>query len=379
MEFITAAVSSGTFMTVLVLGIESSTPARRVFVGTLLSAVFSFSQVVCGALAAYVPHFRHLLRWLFVPNFVLLTFVWLVPESVRWLLAQKRHAEAAAILQRAAKINGRPLSARARKALATGGSSGSAAAADKRAGSEALLKTFDTMAKPRNATANAAAQHPFRAAMRSRVLVIRLLNCLFAWFATSFVYYGMNVTSVTLGGSKYVNFALVNLVELPAIFVAYTLMERIGRRRVLNVFLAAGSAACLATHFTATGAEHGFVGADAAVVLQLVLFVLGKGSVTLALTVLYVYTTEMFPTPTRQSFTNACSTVGAIGAMLAPLTPLLGAIWAPLPMWMFAAAALAAGVLALWLPETLGKPMPDTVDEAECLALKETRGSVGRD
>lgn len=72
LEFITAAVSSGTFMTVLVMGIESSTPTQRVFVGTILSAVFSFSQVVCGVLAAYVTDFRWLLRWLFVPNFVLL-------------------------------------------------------------------------------------------------------------------------------------------------------------------------------------------------------------------------------------------------------------------------------------------------------------------
>lgn len=367
MEFITAAVGSGTFMTVLVMGIESSTPARRVFVGTLLSAVFSFSQVVCGALAAYVPHFRKLLRLLFVPNFVLLTFVWLVPESVRWLLTQNRVTEARTILQQAAAMNGRPLSARANAALAKNsfGTAGHKQLATGVDGGLLKKKPFDEESR----LPTQSVQHPFAAAMRSRLLVVRLFNCLFAWFATSFVYYGMNVTSVTLGGSKYVNFALVNLVELPAIFLAYTLMERIGRRRVLNVFLCAGSAACIATHF-ASAALHGT--GQAAVVLHLVrlaLFVVGKGSVTLALTVLYVYTTEMFPTQTRQSFTNACSTVGAIGAMLAPLTPLLAGVWQPIPMFLFAAAALAAGVLALWLPETLGKPMPDTVEEAERLRL----------
>lgn len=70
-------------------------------------------------------------RWLLalsaVPLLLLLAlFPWL-PESPYWLVAQRRYAEAEAVLQRVAAINGRTRPLRLR--LAPGGGSGSAAAA----------------------------------------------------------------------------------------------------------------------------------------------------------------------------------------------------------------------------------------------------------
>lgn len=366
LEFAGAAVSAGTFMTVLVLAIESSAPAQRVRIGTLLSAVYSGSQVVCGLLAAWQPDFRLLLRWLFAPNAVLLTFVWLVPESVRWLLVQHRRPELQRVLERAAAWNGRPLCGRAWTELQESTS------ATSESGVLEHLKRYECSDAVGDVEADDVSG-PLAGALRSGRLRVRLLNCLLAWFAASFVYYGMNVQAVAaLGGSKYVNFAAVNLVELPAILAANRLMQRAGRRRVLSAALCAGAVTLLATHFTVGDAAtaSSATAQMAAGWLRLVLFVTGKGAVTLALTVLYVYTAEMFPTRTRQTFVNVCSTSGAIGAMLAPMSTLLAVVWPPLPMMVFGGAALTAGVAALGLPETLGRRLPDTVREAERLAEK---------
>lgn len=35
-----------------------------------------------------------------------------------------------------------------------------------------------------------------------------------------------------------------------------------------------------------------------------------------------------------------------------------------LPFWTFAGASLVAGVLSLFLPETLDKELPDTIEQA---------------
>jgi hypothetical protein len=53
------------------------------------------------------------------------------------------------------------------------------------------------------------------------------------------------------------------------------------------------------------------------------LFLLGKFSITISFTVVYVYTTEMFPTELRHSLLGVCAMVGRIGSMVAPQTPLL--------------------------------------------------------
>lgn len=354
MAFVTAMASSGTFMAVFVLAIESSGPGQRVFVGTLLSAVYSTGQGLAGMLASQVHDFRIYLRLLFAPGFVLLMLVWLVPESVRWLLSQNRLCDARRILGRAAKVNGVQMSPATTAALWPERSGQLCAVLDEKpssVGTELLADMRPVSPLPPSPSR----PHPFVVAMRSRTLIVRLLNCLFTWFTNSFIYYGMNIHAVALAGNKYTNFILVNLVEVPAIFVAYFLMERFGRNRILSVFLAVNGMACLLTEFVVPAGTYG----------RIVLYVVGKCGVTVSFTVLYVYTTELFPTSMRQTFMNSCSTVGAIGSMIAPLTPLLAGLWSALPMLMFGGSALVSSGLVLMLPETLNQGLPDTVEDAE--------------
>jgi hypothetical protein len=56
---------------------------------------------------------------------------------------------------------------------------------------------------------------------------------------------------------------------------------------------------------------------------KLILFLAGKFAITIAFTVVYVFTAELFPTELRHSMLGACSMVGRIGSIIAPQTPLL--------------------------------------------------------
>lgn len=346
MQFITAMVSSGTFMTVFVLAIESSGPGQRVFIGTMLSAVYSCGQGIAGMLASQAHHFRTYIQLLFAPSFVVMLLVFWVPESIRWLLTKERVRDARKILVQAAKVNGVQLSEKTQKTLVD---------------HSPLPDLHELMVTdkmlPVSAKDTPPYHNPFVMAMRSRTLILRLLNCLFTWFTNSLIYYGMNIHAVALAGSKYTNFILVNLVEVPAIFAAYYLMERYGRNRILSAFLAINGVACLLSEFVVS--DDG----------RLLLYIVGKCGVTVSFTVLYLYTTELFPTAMRQTFMNTCSTVGAIGSMIAPLTPLLAGVWSALPMLMFGGTALASSGLVLWLPETLNSRLPDTVEDAERIGV----------
>lgn len=45
-------------------------------------------------------------------------------------------------------------------------------------------------------------------------------------------------------------------------------------------------------------------------------FVVGRGAITIAFVVIYLYTIEQWPTPIRNTMTNTCSMIGRIGSMV---------------------------------------------------------------
>jgi hypothetical protein len=78
------------------------------------------------------------------------------------------------------------------------------------------------------------------------------LCCLFR-AANAFVYYGLSVNSTSLGGNKYLNFALVCLVEIPGYTIAWVAMNRWGRRWALAGSLLFCTATCVAAVFVPQG------------------------------------------------------------------------------------------------------------------------------
>ncbi|XP_032872072.1 solute carrier family 22 member 6-A-like isoform X3 [Amblyraja radiata] len=91
---------------------------------------------------------------------------------------------------------------------------------------------------------------------------------------------------------------------------------------------------------------------------------------------------DLFKTPVlrRTTFCTALvwqtgvglvNTIARVGAMVAPLVRLAADQLPFLPMAIYGAMALIAGASACWLPETLNRPLPDTVEEVENRARQE--------
>lgn len=285
MEFITGSLSSGIYNVIFVLGMEMVSPRRRVLGGALIAFLYSTGQVLLGIIAMKTLHFRKLLLALYLPTFVVLTYIWMIPESVRWLLSKDRRKEASEIILKAARMNKKILTDITIESLCYH--------------SPPVEDIDEGIKNPNNEY-----QNIFVVSIQSKPILKRLIQCCFCWFTTALVYYGLSILSVNLHGNKFINFIMFSLAEYPPILITYFFLDKVGRKYLLCGSLLVSGIACVIPILFIT---------DHTNVWRLFLLGISKCAVTVSFTILYVYTCELFPTSLRQSAMSLCSVFGCIG------------------------------------------------------------------
>lgn len=290
-EFLEAGAGSGVYATAFILAVELMQPSKRVFGGTIIACNYTLGEIALGFIAMFVPNYRTLLHITYAPLLLIISYFWLIPESVRWLFVKGKNSEAVAIIRKAAKMNKIILSDQTMHKLRR-------------------VEDVKLLNQPRYEINS---RYAIIEVFKSRILLIRLANCCLCWITNAFVYYGLSLNSVTLAGDKYINFILVCTAEIPGYIITIFVLNKFGRKHTLCASMLLCGAACLASEFIPV--QHP--------VLRLIMFLIGKCSITVSFTVLYVFTTEMYPTNLRNSLVCACSMIGRIGSMAAPQTPFL--------------------------------------------------------
>ncbi|KAF4523317.1 hypothetical protein B566_EDAN011796 [Ephemera danica] len=333
-EFLASLFVGSIYSIVFIMAMELVGPKGRVVGGGLLVCSFSFGLAVLGLIAWALRDLRYILLVISSPGLLFVSYIWIFPESIRWLMMRGRMEEANHLINKAAKLNKVELSEELKMKL-----------------EKAECLTDDTEEKS-DPTLVALKQ-----VLRSRTLLLRLANCCFIWVTGEFVYYGLSVNSSALAGTENenINFILVALVEAPGYLIVWFGMTNFGRRRTLSLALLVGGISCFAQPFIPAEVTWA----------ELMLYLISKITMTGALDTTYVYTSEMFPTRLRNSLLSTCLMVGQIGTMAAPQTPLMSKISPLLPMILFGSLALVACLLSLLLPETMGTTLPDSIEEAE--------------
>ena len=74
--------------------------------------------------------------------------------------------------------------------------------------------------------------------------------------------------------------------------------------------------------------------------------------------------TELFPTPIRNTAVALGGFFGGIGAILGFLMEALEIVWKPLPSIVIASTFIVAVILVPFLPETKGRKLPETLEDA---------------
>lgn len=188
----------------------------------------------------------------------------------------------------------------------------------------------------------------------ARISSVLFLN----WITATMCYYGLTMLSVNLTDDIYLAFVLSALIEIPSYIFCVLFMDHMGRKPIL-VFcqLLAGSTCIVAAFLDAdsTGAITAFTLA-------------GKFGASSAFAIIYLYTAELYPTVIRNTALGTASMLARIGGILAPL---LASLKLPTPLIIMGGSALLAGILAVFLPETLGSSLPETIHEVSLKLLTE--------
>ncbi|XP_059488861.1 organic cation transporter protein-like [Neocloeon triangulifer] len=341
-EFLEALFSGGIYGIAFVLALEFVSPKRRVILGDMVAAwAYSLGTIFVGVMAWALRDWREILWTINAPAVLFIFYIWLIPESIRWLLSQGRRGDAKEVFTNALRKNKSQISPESAEKLKlwenTGVPEGSE---DKEETLWAAIKLVAT----------------------SRILIIRLFICFYCWIVITFNYYGLALNSINLAGTddQYVNYIVSAVVDMPANVLSWLGMSKIGRKKTLSISFIISGLACFFNPFIPEDATE----------IRLSLYLLGKLSIAASFGCIYMINAEIFPTKLRTSLLGLCSMVGRLGNILAPFTPLLTKYSKYLPLTIFGVMALVAGGLAFLLPETKGRPLPVTVKDAENLGKK---------
>lgn len=148
---------------------------------------------------------------------------------------------------------------------------------------------------------------------------------------------------------------------MPSYVLTVVLMDRLGRRAITAVSMLLGGACCIAAAYLPAGSTSSTSVA-----------MLGKFFIAASFAVIYNYSAELFPTVVRNSAMGVGSMCARASGVSVPLITLLDSFDPTLPAVIFAAIAIVSGLLTFLLPETLGQPMPQTLDDGETFGAGDT-------
>jgi putative MFS transporter len=264
-------------------------------------------------------------RWLLIISglsaFIIFFIRRYIPESPRYLMVKGKHQEAAEILQLVAKENGNDLS-----------------------GYEI---------SPVQVTARAKVSDLWKPALQRVTILLWVI-----WFFISLGYYGVftwmpnyfRASGMTLL-PVYQNSFILGLAQLPGYFSAAFLVEKLGRRKTLGIYLLASGV------FTYLFAAVTTLNWMVAMGVWMSFFTLGAWGA------LYAYTPEAYPTSLRGTGMGTASGMTRIAGAIAPsLGAFLLGGGLMVPLTVFAIAYAVAGLAAFALPlETQQKPLQDVL------------------
>ncbi|XP_035411214.1 solute carrier family 22 member 15-like isoform X6 [Cygnus atratus] len=313
--------------------------------GSLTNLTFAVGIAVYALLGYCVREWRHLALVSNTPGVIFLLLSFMLPESPRWLYSQGKTAEAEDVMQYIALGNGKE-----RLNLKLKPSAGTSRKDESPPGILNLVK------------------HP--------VLRWRTIILMYIWYVCSLVYYGLTLNAGELGGNLYLNVALYGLVEVPAFPLCMFFIEKpwSGRRKTMMCFLIFAGIACMFTMFLPKNSERNsalsmmkmshFRGCSL-LLSPTLLALCGKMMVSAAFNIVYIYTSELYPTVLRNAGLGVCSMSCRFGGILAPFVPSMKSLSPSVPLVVFGISGLSAGFLTLLLPETLNKPIAESIEDLQ--------------
>lgn len=324
--------------------LELVNPSMRTRMNGIATTSWTMGLCLLPVIAYFTRHWVRLSVVTSVTAAGLLLYWKILPESPSWLISQERYEEAAKIMAKISKANGK----KAHEGTFL---------LDK-------IKRFGEIEKKQKAGELKATPLDFfkYPTLRKRFLLVTI-----CWVGNSIPYFGLQMNVKNLAGNEFFNFFLVSLIEVPAHFSTWLFMERIGRRWCSVCAFALSTVAC--TLPVVFPPEYSSIGVIASL--------LAKAGTSSAFMTLYQQGPELFPTSLRGVGLGMACTIGTGSTLIVPYIVYLSKYAFFIPFLTFAVISFLSAICAMFLPETLNKKLPQTVEDAENFQKNEIFCSCG--
>ena len=177
------------------------------------------------------------------------------------------------------------------------------------------------------------------------------------------VYIGISSAADELGGSLYLNYVLVSIVEFPAALLAIFCCDRFGRKKTCTYsLLLAGSLTLIVGFIPTASSEERMV--------RVALGMLGKLFITICFDSIYTWSVEMHSTDIRSEGMGFMQVTSRLGAASAPwIAKGVKTTHESLPFIIMGSLGLLGGVVCFFLPETKGQEIQETDEETSEMRL----------
>ncbi|KAH0945542.1 hypothetical protein HN011_010349 [Eciton burchellii] len=310
----------------LIIVVEYMAVNRRTLVVNVAFGVyFAIGSTVLPWIAYYVANWRFFAYVTAIPMMNVFITPWILPESARWFIAKGKMDKVVQKLRQIARINKKSLDAAVYEVFVR-----NLTASDIRTESATIL---DLLRSPRLA--------------KNAILLI------FFWSLTMIAFDGHVYALKLIPTSVFVSFSLACATELPAGLLLTLILDRWGRRFCGFITLAMTGAFSFAELLLQS------------IVAKLTMSVLSRFCLNMAANVGLQYAAELLPTPIRTQGVSLIHIFGIIAHSLAPYVVDTAKIWQGLPMMLIGIVSLMAATVILFLPETLGRDLPQTLLQGE--------------
>ncbi|KAI4457718.1 solute carrier family 22 member [Holotrichia oblita] len=327
LRFLCTTGTGGTMMTSFVLIMELVGLKWRTTVGILYQIPFNLGHLTLPLIAYYLRDWRFNQFFISITSVILFAYYWILPESPRWLLTVGKHEKAIKVLERAAHHNRLPT---------------------------AHINT-DVEHYVQKKDLKVVAGGNIFSLVATPSLRVKTICICFNWLVCGLCFFGVAQFMGELGGNIFLNVAVSAAVEIPGTIISIFAMEKLGRRMTLIGANLIAGLSCLAI---------AVVPADPAWI-KTILGTAGIFGLSISFPTVYIYAGELFPTIVRNVGCGTASVFARVGSMVAPFMakPIYGAQW--ITPTLFGVIPIVGAILCIFLPETLGCKLPDSIEEAE--------------
>ncbi|XP_072932777.1 organic cation transporter protein isoform X2 [Epargyreus clarus] len=334
-RFLYGIFGSGSYIAGFVLTMELVGPSRRTICGVTFQIMFAVGIMLLAAWGYLIDN-RFYLQIVYAMHAIVLLPQWfMMDESPRWLWSQGRARESVAIIEKALKMNRSNENVDAPLLVSHCKATCAKYTDEHSAGTTDLFKTPN---------------------MLKKTLII--CGC---WFANSVVYYGLSLNTGKLNGNPYFIMFLMGVVELPSYVIIMYYLDRVGHRALISAMMLLGGISCLVV----VALPHGSTSATGVVMV-------GKLFISGSYSIIYKYSAELFPTVVRSSGVGLGSMCASVSGALTPLISLLDTLNPKIPTIIFGFLALLSGFSTFLLPETIGRNLPQSIEDGERFGVGDT-------